>query len=69
MKDVFTLAKINKASKIYDHGISMEKTAKILGITLWELAEYSGRSQTGNVNLGVTMKLKDRIKLAEEIFG
>ncbi len=68
MKDVFNRAKINKASKIYEHGISMEKTAKILGITLWELAEYSGRTGVGNVNLGVTMQLKDRIKLAEEIF-
>jgi hypothetical protein len=68
MKDVFNRAKINKASKIYEHGISMEKTAKILGITLWELAEYSGRTGVGNVNLGVTMQLDDRIKLAEEIF-
>ena len=68
MKDVFNRAKINKASKIYEHGISMEKTAKILGITLWELAEYSGRTGVGNVNLGVTMQLNDRIKLAEEIF-
>ena len=65
---VIALAKINKASKIYEHGISMEKTAKILGITLWELAEYSGRTGIGNVNLGVTMQLDDRIKLAEEIF-
>jgi len=68
MHDVLNRAKINKASKIYEHGISMGKTAKILGITLWELAEYSGRSKSGNINLGVTMELKDRIKLAEEIF-
>ena len=69
MKDVFNRAKINKASKIYEHGISMEKTAKILGITLWELAEYSGRTGIGNVNLGVTMELDKRLALAEEIFA
>lgn len=69
MKDVFNRAKINKAYKIYEHGISMEKTAKILGITLWELAEYSGRSNFKHVNLGVTMPLQKRIKLAEEIFN
>jgi hypothetical protein len=69
MMDVLNKAKINKASKIYEHGISMGKTAKILGITLWELVEYSGRKEPGNVNLGVTMELKDRIKLAEEIFA
>jgi len=30
IKDVFRKARINKASKIYEHGISMEKTAKLL---------------------------------------
>lgn len=69
MKDVFNRAKINKASKIYEHGISMEKTAKILGITLWELAEYSGRSNFKHVNLGVTMPLDKRLALAREIFN
>jgi hypothetical protein len=65
---VFRRAKINKASRIYEHGISMEKTAKILGISQWELAEYVGKTGIANVNLGVTMPLKKRIKIAEEIF-
>ena len=68
IKNVFNRAKINKASRIYEHGISMEKTAKIMGITLWELAEYAGQTNIGDVNLGLTMPLKDRIKIAEEIF-
>lgn len=68
IKDVFNRAKINKASRIYEHGISMEKTAKIMGITLWELAEYAGQTNIGDINLGLTMPLKDRIKIAEEIF-
>ncbi len=69
INDVFRGAKINKASRIYEHGISMEQTAKILGISLWELAEYSGRTRIGDVNLGITMPLRDRIKLAQEIFN
>lgn len=68
IKDVFNRAKINKASRIYEHGISMEKTAKIMGITLWELAEYSGQTNVGDINLGLTMSLKERLKIAEEIF-
>ena len=36
IQDVFRKAEINKASRIYEHGISMEKTAKILGISIWE---------------------------------
>jgi len=68
ISDVFNRAKINKASRIYEHGISMETTAKILGISQWELAEYTGQTGIGNVSLSVTMNLNDRIKLAEDIF-
>lgn len=66
---IFRRAQINKASRIYEHGISMEKTAKILGISIWELAEYAGRTGVGDVNLGITMPIKERIKQAEEVFG
>ncbi|MBR9706609.1 hypothetical protein GOV14_06245 [Candidatus Pacearchaeota archaeon] len=68
IEDVFRRAKINKASRLYEHGISMEKTAKILGVSLWELAEYSGKTGVADVNLSVTMSIKDRIKIVEEIF-
>ena len=69
IQDVFRKAEINKASKIYEHGISMEQTAKILGISIWELAEYAGQTKIADVNLAVTMPIKQRIKIAEEIFG
>lgn len=68
IQDVFIKAQINKASRIYEHGISMEKTAKLLGITLWDLAGYAGQTGIGDVNLGKTMEIKNRIKIAEEIF-
>ena len=68
IKEVFRKAKINKASRIYEHGISMEKTAKLLGITMWELANYSGQTGISDVPLGKTLNVKSRIKLAEEIF-
>ncbi len=68
INDVFRKAQINKASKIYEHGISMEKTAKILGISLWELAEYAGQTQVADVNLSVTMPIKERIKITQEAF-
>ena len=67
--DVFRKAQINKASKIYEHGISMEKTAKILGISQWELADYVGKTRIGDVNLGVTLPIRKRIKYVEEIFA
>jgi hypothetical protein len=65
---VFRKAKINKASRIYEHGISMEKTSKLLGISIWELAEYAGHTRIGDVNLSITLPIKQRIKFAMEIF-
>ncbi len=68
IQDVFRKASINKASKIYEHGISMEVTAKLLGITLYELASYAGeREQFYKPELN-TIDVKTRIKLAEEFF-
>jgi len=69
IQDVFRRARVNKASRIYEHGISMEKTARILGISMWELAEYAGRTRVGDVNLGVTIPIKQRVKIAQEVFG
>lgn len=69
IKDVFNKARINKASRIYEHGISMEKTAKLLGITLWDLASYSGQAGIADIPLNRTLKVKNRIKLAMEMFS
>ena len=68
ISEVFRKARINKASRIYEHGISMEKTAEILGISIWELAEYAGSTRIGDVNLSVTLPIKQRIKYVEDIF-
>lgn len=69
IQDVFRKASINKASKIYEHGISMQKTAELLGITVWELATYAG--QKSNLSEDKTNKknVKQRIKLAMDFFG
>ncbi|MEK6913884.1 MAG: hypothetical protein AABW47_04425 [Nanoarchaeota archaeon] len=68
IQDVFRKAEINKASKIYEHGISMEKTAHLLGITMFELASYAGQKQEMGVPLGQTLDVKSRIKIAEDMF-
>jgi hypothetical protein len=67
--DVFRRAAVNKASRIYEHGISFEQTANLLGITMFELAEYTGRTGISDVNLGVTMSFSERLSRAEEFFG
>jgi hypothetical protein len=68
IQDVFRKASINKASKIYEHGISMERTAGLLGLTLFELANYAGQKETTDVPQARTIDVKARIKLVEDIF-
>jgi len=70
IQEVFRDASINKASRIYEHGTSMEKTAKLLGITLYELAEYAGeKEEETEIQKTKTIDVKTRIKNAMEIFG
>ncbi len=68
IEDVFRKAQINKASKIYEHGISLETTAKLLGITIWELAGYTGQREITNGKFMQTENVKKRIKEAIEMF-
>lgn len=69
IQDVFRKARINKASKIYEHGISMERTAHLLGISLFELAGFAGqKEEISNAPLTKTMDVKARIKIVEDMF-
>lgn len=68
IQEVFRKASINKASRIYEHGISLEQTANLLGITVFELANYTGQTSIADVPLGKTLDVKSRIKLAMEFF-
>lgn len=42
VQEVLERAKIKKGSKIHEHGISIARTATILGLTQWELQQYIG---------------------------
>jgi len=67
--DVFRKAEIQKASRLHEHGLSAAKTAKILGITLWELNQYIGQTGIADVNLAYTRDLDERILAAQKIFA
>ena len=69
IQEVLRKASINKASKIYEHGISMGRTAKILGITQWELTEYSGQKQISDNPYNEIIDVKKRAKTALEFFS
>jgi predicted transcriptional regulator len=67
IRDVFKKSQINKASKIYEHGLSLEKTSELLGVSIWELSQYVGQSNAGEIS--ETLPVSKRIKIAEEIFS
>jgi hypothetical protein len=68
IQDVFRSASIDKASRIYEHGISMEKTAKLLGVTMFDLASYAGEKGAVDVPETRTITAGQRIKIAMEFF-
>ncbi|MEK6927880.1 MAG: hypothetical protein AABX11_05600 [Nanoarchaeota archaeon] len=68
IEEVIRKASINKASKIYEHGISLGQTAQILGITPWELSEYSGQ-RGDDFGFNISIDVKKRIKTAMEFFS
>jgi hypothetical protein len=69
VKDVFKKAEINKAFKLYEHGLSSEQTANLLGVSLWDMASYIGQSHIGDAKIAVSMPVKERVGIAEGIFG
>ena len=64
IEEVMRKSAINKAGKIYEHGISLGQTAKILGITQWELFEYAGQRDTLMSSKIKTIDIKKRAKMA-----
>ncbi len=44
IQDVIQKAKIKKATKMHEHGISIARTAELLGVSQWELQEYVGQT-------------------------
>jgi hypothetical protein len=69
IEDVFEKAEIAKASRIYEHGISLGKTAKMLGISMYELQDYAGQTGISEVPLNKTINPKTRIKMLKELFS
>jgi hypothetical protein len=68
LNDVFYKAGVNKAFRFYEHGLSSQRTAELLGISLWDLNSYIGQSNIAEAKISESMPVKDRIKTAEEFF-
>ena len=65
---MFRRARINKASRIYEHGISLAQTAELLGITQWELMKYLGQTKIAD-KFDDEIKVIDRLEHARKMFN
>ena len=68
IKDIFRKAEINKAFKLYEHGLTAQSTAELLGVSLWDLSTYMGQSSISEAHVSKSLPEKTRIKYAEDIF-
>ncbi len=68
IEELLRKASINKASKVYEHGISLAKTTKLLGVTPWELSEYIGEKENPQIKLNKTIDAKTRVEIAMDFF-
>jgi len=66
IREVIEQAKIKKASKLHEHGISIARTAELLGVDQWELQNYIGKTVTEIPPNGITVQ--DRLRKARSLF-
>lgn len=69
VQEVLRRAAINKAGRIYEHGISLNQTARLFGVSEWELAEYIGQRITHEPAYTATIDIKKRAKMALDFFS
>lgn len=66
--EVIESAKISKASRVHEHGISTGRTAELLGISEWELMDYVGETGIADVKYSISKPIIKRIKLIRGLF-
>lgn len=66
--EVIERAKVSKASRVYEHGVSLGRTAQLLGVNEWELMEYVGGTGIADVKFSISKSIDKRIKLARSLF-
>lgn len=64
--EVMEKARVKKASKMHEHGISLARTAELLGVSQWELQDYIGKTRIPEAHLG--MLARERLHRARGWF-
>ncbi len=68
ISEVLNHARIKRGGRIYEHGFSIGSTAKLLGISNWDLLNYLGETKLGNLEK-TYISTKDRVATARRIFS
>ncbi|MEK6853926.1 MAG: hypothetical protein AABX60_01205 [Nanoarchaeota archaeon] len=68
VSNVIDQAQLKKGCRICMHGVSVARTANILGISRWELMQYLGRT-TFHDEVVETINVQGRLAFARKVFG
>ncbi len=68
VSNVIDQAQLKKGCRICMHGVSVARTANILGISRWELMQYLGRT-TFHDEVAETISVQDRLAFARRLFS
>lgn len=68
VQDVISQAMMQKAGKIYQHGLSAGMAAEIMGISPWEFLQYLGKTSIIKEEYD-PLDIRKRLNLAREIFN
>lgn len=68
IKDVIHSSQIARGSRLHEHGISLGRTAELLGIDKWELTEYTSKTGIAEIKEGLTLKVDKRLRIARRLF-
>jgi len=67
MQHIITEAEIKKGSKVYEHGISLGKTAEMFGLSQWELMKYVGKTRMSEYMEDI-IPIEQRLQFARGLF-
>ncbi len=69
IKDVIKNSQIGRGSRLHEHGLSLGRTAELLGISKWELLEYVGNTGIAEIKEGFTLSEDKRLKVIRGLFN
>lgn len=66
--EIIDKAKITKGSKLFEHGLSIKRSAAIMGIDEWEMLNYIGNTNSIEMYKPGGVTAKKRLTIALELF-